>query len=339
MIPALIGLIGVIAGALLGGIVNFVVDRQKQRRVARASGVLVDVELKAALVMVEAAAKERSWWPGELATDAWEQHSIDFAIGLTNPRPGTGESSREDSGSNVKGGSKIEEGSNKLAGESPRHILERLGAAYANLHSWNVRRAVAARHSHLDIGDEAVKELLQEAAGLRAVRQSLAEDLKRLATPRPLRAVRRWLVIAAVAVVALLLLVPHQVVNSTTVAAALQSGLGDRVFVRCEPNGDNWSCTEYQLSAPRSNCPVGISSTAAAPLGGQTTVAVQHAADAQCVETGPPSKEDVSIDDSGRIEETPAGGGARATNRVVMNAPGPEKKSWVWQAVTYLTGG
>jgi hypothetical protein len=82
MTAALVGLIGVIAGALLGGVVNYVIERRKRWAAADAAGRLIAGELAATELRLQASSERKHWWAGDLPTEAWRTHAKDLGAEL-----------------------------------------------------------------------------------------------------------------------------------------------------------------------------------------------------------------------------------------------------------------
>src|SRR5260370_14422937 len=80
MTEALIGLIGVVVGALFGGIVNSVNDRRKQVASGRVAARLIAEEIAQSRERLLSA--KRNWWEGDLPTTAWQAHVGDLALGI-----------------------------------------------------------------------------------------------------------------------------------------------------------------------------------------------------------------------------------------------------------------
>lgn len=81
MAAALIGLIGIVAGALLGGLLTFGVETSKRRRSAYAAGTLIATELGVVINRLASAIPESGdtqRWEGSLPTTAWETHAVDI---------------------------------------------------------------------------------------------------------------------------------------------------------------------------------------------------------------------------------------------------------------------
>lgn len=108
MSGALIGLIGVVAGALLGGAVSLYVQRNQERRLAAAAGRLIAGELGVVERRLRSSLVSQHWWDGELPNDAWQAHLKDLALNV-----------------------------------SPAE-LEKVDAAYAIIDRWNKRRRTGA---------------------------------------------------------------------------------------------------------------------------------------------------------------------------------------------------
>jgi hypothetical protein len=303
MSQALIGLIGVIAGALLGGLVSLWVDRSKRRRAAVAAGLLVANELGDARGKVEIArteserlAKERkapTWWLGELPTRIWMLRATDLALGNLN-----------------------------------QSILTKIGLQYTNIVSLNAQRSL-----QLTPDEKTLKEFADEVTAIDTVKTLLLGDIDRIGKPSPFaKFVCTALAVVAVIVLALVVLVPHVDVNSMTVASALEAPLGDSVFVRCNPDGDNWSCMAYPLPEARSSC--GLTSLSGSPsvVLPRPFALLAASNTATCDHTGPPSRFEVSDDSKELVASMVLVGSAeRGGNRRFILEPEP-KTSWLKKA-------
>lgn len=293
MTAALIGLIGVIAGGLLGGAVNAVQERQRRRSAAETAGWLIAAELRLAVLRIESALKEAVWWRGDLETDAWKTRAVDITADLrrltgaagspapqrgkevlTNTKPPTDRTSEERPDED----------------ERPPTLLERLSSAYGVIDLINSRRVdeVAAK-AGTDGGQgpqwvRAVSEalagrtpdqgppppistedqtLLRDAGGgLRDVTTRLEHALRSVRRTA-WRSVRRpmigFAVLAVVVLAALVLLTPRTEFTDQSIAAGLSQELPAGASVDCDPRGGDWLCVA-RTPDERVTCP-----TAAAP--------------------------------------------------------------------------
>jgi hypothetical protein len=82
MSAALIGLIGVVAGALLGGVVNSRLELHKRRTAALASGRLIANELASIESRMRAARNTNEWWEGKLPDEMWVKHAKALAVDI-----------------------------------------------------------------------------------------------------------------------------------------------------------------------------------------------------------------------------------------------------------------
>jgi len=289
MTVAVLGFIGVVVGALLTGVVAYVVERKKHRNRARVAARLLALEIRVARKRILSAAAARSWWAGELPTAARSEQLSDLAFGLDL--------------SNAE--------------------LRKIDGAYVIIESWNLERDASGSKALTETQRE---ELAVDAGELEKVIKWLTEELRQplpagegriarwLSSRRGIAArwlsrLVRWqgtrngriarsltLLFLLAAVVAFELGVPREDLDSTTVAAAVQSQLGDRVFVDCNPRGDGWACMVHHLSAPRGECLIGAASTSASSLIGARAVPIVRLAATPCHDVAPPTPEDVSKD-------------------------------------------
>jgi hypothetical protein len=272
MPEALIGLIGVVAGALLGGVVSATVGWSKRRTQAAAAGSLIGSELEAVRTRMQGAIDEHQWWLGDLPTEIWAKHRGQLAFAM-------------------------------------RHSdLDRLAAAYINvIDAWNLRRHAAEDSEKLS--DETIAQLKTAkdedlAKVKRIVTEYLAEQLA------PARKIGRVVAVLSAAllagVVADAAFVPRVDLTSTTVADAIQSKLGQQYAVECAPAGGNWLCTEYQLPDTRSACQLGAAGHSAQWMSGFGLIGALAADIVQCPEQGTPFVVIASETDADRLIVAPA---------------------------------
>src|SRR4051812_2609012 len=77
VLPAVFGLIGVIVGAVLSGVVSYVLERQRADRAKRAAGRLVSDDLALIQARLEVARNRKTWSNlprQQLPTAAWTEH-------------------------------------------------------------------------------------------------------------------------------------------------------------------------------------------------------------------------------------------------------------------------
>ncbi len=77
MSSALIGLFGVVVGALLSGIAARQIEQSKRRDRALMAGRLIAAELDAVIRRLQAASEAKAPWPGALRTARWDEHAAD----------------------------------------------------------------------------------------------------------------------------------------------------------------------------------------------------------------------------------------------------------------------
>jgi hypothetical protein len=80
MTAAVVGVVSVIAGALLGGVLNYQLARSRQRALARAARRRIAAELKLVADRLKSAADTGKWWSGALPSDTWKATVNDLAV-------------------------------------------------------------------------------------------------------------------------------------------------------------------------------------------------------------------------------------------------------------------
>jgi hypothetical protein len=266
MVAAVIGLLGVLAGAVLAGVVSFRVERRKQVLAAFRAGRLIAAELSTNRRLLQNAPKQKQWWTAELSNSAWTGHR------------------------------------SELATDVGEELLEKVTLAYGLIDTLtHMREAaqapgaeVSGRSSSADDAVPTERQLTVIKRGadqLEETRTNLDDWLHEIEREQQLqqRWRRRMLRVAsgvlAAAVAALLILlvfyaqVPRVELTTSSVATVLQEKLGDRTAVECDTSGDDWTCTVYQLAQSRDSCPAtratsasqSVSMLAAAEPAGQPT--------------------------------------------------------------------
>jgi hypothetical protein len=274
---ALVGLLGITVGALLGGLVNYEVELRKRRATAKAAGLLISNELTIVLAKMSSAVKSGDWWQGALPTKAWDTHVHELAL------------------------------------EVPDRVLSDLTAAYGSIARWNADSPIGSGSPEdddrrglpvtipaappsvpappppdpatpppppFDLG-----RLQKALEGIETAKGSVDQAVRWLVPLRVEQAARRWsMLIAAVAAVVALVLgvvalasaaVSEDVVaNEQAVAAALRAELDPEMLVDCDARDDDWRCVVHELSEPRESCLAGAGgSSAAREPGGQRLAA------------------------------------------------------------------
>jgi hypothetical protein len=217
MTAALVGLIGVIVGGLLGGVASDIVERRVRRRSADAAGRVIAAELALAYARLNGAADAGEWWSGTLPTAAWRDH---FAA---------------------------------LAAEAPDDLIGELATAYALLESWNDEgesaRVANTNPATEDFRKDAVTARQAKEALVRFTRAGDDSGARKLVLSTAAVAIA-----VAAFVLGVVLLVPRPNVNADTVAAAVEEAYGPRSLAECDPAADDWACTVYPLAQDRSAC-------------------------------------------------------------------------------------
>lgn len=129
--------------------------------------------------------------------------------------------------------------------------------------------------------------------------------------------VRRILALAyfiVVAVFVVALVVPREVVNSETVADAVQTSLGSHWLANCNPAGGRWVCAEHHLSLNRSSCTQTDPVTTARSV---ASFAINLQPKRDCIETAKPLMEDVLVEGNHVVVINDLEGG-RQTARSIM---------------------
>jgi hypothetical protein len=260
MTPALVGLLGVVAGALLGGIVTIEVDRGRRRRLAIAAAHRVRIELEKAERTFNAARRTGLWWLGDVSEDAWRAHSDNLVAAL---RPDV-----------------------LKAVQNAYVLIETWSAEWAHRHQLALMRYEAVAQNYPDkavwhsptIEKAKLEELRKDACALGSARSRLAGDTTRLQGSSawvPIKRVLRWGAYGALVVIAICgvtaLTIDRPYLTDVTVADELESKLGGNTRVDCDGSKGDWSCVVYELNAAgedRAASPLALTpaTAAAAPI-------------------------------------------------------------------------
>lgn len=260
MNTAVIGLIGVIVGAVLAGAVNLALDRRRRLARARVAGRLIGVELgvaeakvTSALTVAKAVSEvtNRSNVPKSGDTASVDQDSLFPADGSQRIAAVTEQLPAVDTAGWWMGNLPTDawkKHQSHLATNVNPNLLEMVAEAYALCVVLNDEHAEAKLSGARPRGN-----LADDVGALALARTQLADESK--IKPRKARQrVVRWSPALAVTVAVIVLAIfalfaPRVDVNSATVTTALQSQLGHSMLVQCNPNfNGDWDCTAYPQS-------------------------------------------------------------------------------------------
>jgi hypothetical protein len=226
MTAAIIGLLGVVVGALLSGVASDLLERRKRRATALAAARAIATELRVAHAKFESATKpvrSPSWWVGIPVTTAWQgQLSL-------------------------------------LAAKAPNKVVDETARAYAQIESWIGERDAANAAGATAPSDQQRTELNALLGNL----ETAIVLLDCFVSSPPGKRRREVIRIAISAAVVLtvfafltMLFLPRADVTASTVAAAVERLEGPSSFVECDRAGSHWDCDVTHLSRPRRLCGV-----------------------------------------------------------------------------------
>jgi hypothetical protein len=229
MTVAMLGLVGVVIGALLGGIASAAVERNKQRAAAAGLAAMMSQELQENAERIEDTLRSHTWWKDELRNDAWTGDRRDL-FAVLGRRP-------EEFGSHLRDAYVLVDESNSL---------------------WKMKGA-----NPPDADDEL--KLAPMAAALRNAVVKLHESLRE-DTRRERRSRIRFGLVATASILlafAVILAIPFEHRTEATVAAAVES-VFPNTAADCDREADDWRCTVYSLAAGNSTCYLGDQNPAVA---------------------------------------------------------------------------
>ncbi len=357
MTGALIGLIGVIVGALLGGLLTFGVEASKRRKVAYAAGSLIATELTIIINRLMSAFPESGQperWQGSLPTTAWDARAADLvAYGIPAQIPGKPEpvdpkveelampepigpsplldqaapdQAAPDQAAPDQAAPDQAAPDQAAPDQAHTDLLTKLGVVYATVDRWNnAPKDAQPRRS----------DLIRDIKAFSSVRGDLQRYTRSLEGRgrTSFRRVASVLIPIVVLVIAVFLLAtPRADVTSDTVAAALQNHLGSADFVHCDSSGvGDWQCVDHHLSEPLGACRAAVAASRTA-TGVSIRLAVQLRA---CTETAPPTPYGVVAEGAelAVLRENPADREMRKSAYIAeMSAPAfsPWKRFWGW---------
>lgn len=217
MTAAVIGFIGVVAGALLTAWFSRRAEKAKRRGEACVAATQIARELENVVLEIESAIKAPGWWSGRLSTDKWKAHGA------------------------------------ALANEIDEDLFERLTIAYDQIEAWErekekPEKPFLAYRGELEKNREQFKELAGRLGG--AVKHSIGEKVA-----KPIAVASGLIGLALVGLLSYAAVVPRIEMTDSSIAAALERELpGERDVVGCSHSADRWNCEAGYLEAPGSGC-------------------------------------------------------------------------------------
>jgi hypothetical protein len=218
MAVAIIGVIGLVLGALFTGLLENRAARRKQRAGTWAAASLIATELDLALRRLRGALKARAWWKASLPNKQWEANVDALALGVD------------------------------------RELLDQLAATYALLENWDFERVESAspEGASAELTSEQIVTLEDNVTRIEAARTRLRGDVRRSYAARLPAGFRFAIGIVGACLIAAPFVVAGSVQRSVetdaSVAAALQRVIPDPTLVNCSEASDQWRCNVDSLS-------------------------------------------------------------------------------------------
>jgi hypothetical protein len=212
---AVIGVIGVVVGALVAGLLSARAEREKARGRSRVAGSLIASELETSRVRLKGAHEDGRWWSAELSTRSWQE----------------------------QGGA--------LAEEAGGDLIDALVAAYDVLESWDDdRRRCADITPLLDDLKTQVDGLPNLIRRTKEVgRPPIGARLK-----PPLRLLGFVALAVSLVALAIAAFAPRPELTDASIAGALQDQLVRGALVDCSKAEDRWHCdVSYPRAVGRCN--------------------------------------------------------------------------------------
>jgi hypothetical protein len=202
---AVVGFIGVIAGALITAWFNQRAEKDRRRATARVAAHLIATELEQGTIRLRSSAKAGEWWSVNLSTELWKKNAP------------------------------------ALAAEIRRSLLEELARAYSLFEVWDQKRASAGAG---ELEEVTVQRLETNAAQIDSVAERLKTAVRRPVATRAARPLQAALALGAFLLVCGLLYaasVPRTELTDASIATSLEVELPEAV-VGCSSNADQWLC-------------------------------------------------------------------------------------------------
>jgi hypothetical protein len=227
MTAAVIGVIGLIAGALITGLLDYRAARSNRRTRARVAGNLIATELELAIKRLDLARDKNRWWGQDFPSERWKANADALAVDVR------------------------------------RTLIDELAEAYAMLESWNLERAEGRDPVP---NATQIKEIKDHRTRLNALKCRLRSEVRAPLSARVYKPIRFTAVAIAAVVVATPFLiagfVQRPVLTDATIAAALQEKIAGPELVNCSDTTDRWVC-DVTDSSPRCRVEVGRSAAVA----------------------------------------------------------------------------
>jgi hypothetical protein len=217
MAAALIGVIGVILGALITALLNFRAEANKRRGEARVAASLIAREIDVAGIRMGAYVTAKKWGTDKISTEQWRKNG------------------------------------SALAAELPGATLERVLNAYALIESWESKRTRCAGQP---VAERDIEKLDQDQKSLSTFSADLKGAIPRPALARAsglVWALGLFSLLVVGVVFAIALFVPRAEMTDSSIAAALESKLHNETFVSCSHSADRWHC---DVGYPQKGCRV-----------------------------------------------------------------------------------
>jgi hypothetical protein len=313
MTAALVGLLGVIAGALLGGVVKSKADRRLRRVEVVATARIMAIELRSTAFTLRTVVTSGEWWVGELPVRLWDARSLAVAYDLDEPKLGEV--------------------------ENTYRLLRNLNASTRSIRQAGYPRELTEK-TKSRLSDCATKA--EDAASVLNRGQS---DLLSKRQHERLRMNVGLIVAAILALVVagslLFQTVPDR--SEPAVSHALETALGTGYLADCDAAGNDWAC---QVLATAPGCPLELTPTAFTPTPETTgrhiqgavvsdlpvlrgATFVSFATQDRCLVVGAPTTADVSDAGADLLNgEGQLPGAAEHAARFAWQFEGPTESRW-----------
>jgi len=207
MTTAVIGVIGLITGALITGWLDYRARLAARRARARVAGNLIATELGLAIKRFDLAEDKHRWWGPDFPSERWKANA------------------------------------DALAADVPRTLIDELATAYAVLEGWNLERAEGGDPAPTSTQ---LGEIKTNKTELSSLESRLRSEVRRplLARVRPPIRIAAVAIAAALVVTPFLVagFVQRPVLTDATIAAALQEEIPGPELVDCSNAADRWQC-------------------------------------------------------------------------------------------------